>query len=68
MKQRNINLVNINIDDLNGDTLRFKSENRKVIKNLETILIDEISMVHSDAFQKIDKIMRIVNRCDLTFG
>ncbi len=62
------NLVNINIDDLNEDTLRLKQEIRKVLKNLETILIDEISMVRSDVFQKIDKILKIVNRCDLPFG
>ena len=62
------NLVNISIDDLNEDTLRLKSENRKVLKNVETILIDEISMVRSDVFQKIDKIMKLVNRCDLPFG
>ena len=62
------NLVNINIDNLNKETLRLKSDNRIVLKNLETILIDEISMVRSDVFQKIDKIMRIVNECSLPFG
>jgi ATP-dependent exoDNAse (exonuclease V) alpha subunit len=62
------NLVNISIDNLNEDTLRLKSENRKVLKNVETILIDEISMVRSDVFQKMDKIMKLVNRCNLPFG
>lgn len=62
------NLVNISIDNLNENTLRLKSENRKVLKNVETILIDEISMVRSDVFQKMDKIMKLVNRCDLPFG
>ncbi len=57
-----------NLDDITNKTLKLKSEKRQVLKNVETIIIDEISMVRSDVFEKIDKILRIINNVDLPFA
>lgn len=40
-------------------TLKYNSEKRKLIKELELIIIDEISMVRADIIDFIDKVLRI---------
>ena len=62
------NLVNLNIADISPWTIRLKSEKQLVLKNVSTIIIDEISMVRADTFEKIDRILRVVNRTDEPFG
>lgn len=39
-------------------TLRYNEEHRKLIRSLELIIIDEISMVRADVIDAIDKILR----------
>lgn len=62
------NLVNLNIDDISEDTIRLKSEKRNVLKRVKTIIIDEISMVRADTFDKIDRILKAINHSELPFG
>lgn len=62
------NLEKIDYDDLSKHTLKLRSENKLVLKNVETIVIDEISMVRVDIVEKIDKILRILNETDKLFG
>ena len=62
------NLVKLSVDDINDDTLKLKFEKRKILKIVQTIIIDEISMVRADVFEKIDKILRIINNTDKLFG
>lgn len=40
-------------------TLKYNSEKRKLIRELELIIIDEISMVRADIIDFIDKVLRI---------
>ena len=40
------------------DTLKYSKEKIKIIKNLELIIIDEISMVRADMIDFMDKVLR----------
>ena len=62
------NLESLNVEELSKSTLRIKSEKRMILKNVDVIIIDEISMVRVDVFEKIDKILRIINENDKPFG
>lgn len=62
------NLVNLDIDAISDITIRLKSEKRMVLKRVSTIIIDEISMVRADTFDKIDRILKVINNCNLPFG
>lgn len=44
------------------DTLKYNNEKKKLLRELELIIIDEISMVRSDIIDFIDKILRVYNR------
>ena len=44
------------------DTLKYNSATRKVLREVELIIIDEISMVRADIIDFIDKVLRIYNR------
>ena len=62
------NLVNLDIDDISSETIRLKSEKQLALKHVSTIIIDEISMVRSDTFEKIDRILKVINRSNNPFG
>lgn len=44
------------------NTLKYNSEKIKIIREVELIIIDEISMVRADIIDFIDKVLRIYNR------
>ncbi len=44
------------------NTLKYNSEKIKLIRELELIIIDEISMVRADIIDFIDKVLRVYNR------
>ncbi len=44
------------------DFLKYSSAHRKLIKEVELIIIDEISMVRADIIDFIDKVLRIYSR------
>ena len=62
------NLVNLDIDEISFKTIRLKSEKQLVLKHIDTIIIDEISMVRADTFDKIDRILKVINENDEPFG
>ncbi len=62
------NLVDLDTDQIAANTIRLKSEKKKLLLEAETIIIDEISMVRADVFTKIDKILRVLNKSDKVFG
>lgn len=62
------NLVNLNLENITLDKLRLKSEKILLLKHVSTIVIDEISMVRADTFDKIDKILKVINENNLPFG
>lgn len=43
-------------------TLRYNSEKIKLIRALELVIIDEISMVRADIIDFIDKVLRVYNQ------
>lgn len=44
------------------EALKYSNEKRKIIRELELIIIDEISMVRADIIDFIDKVLRIYSR------
>lgn len=50
------------------ETLKYTSEQRKLIREIELIIIDEISMVRADIIDFIDKVLRIYTRNNDPFG
>ena len=50
------------------ETLKYTSEQRKMLRELELIIIDEISMVRADIIDFIDKVLRIYTRNYEPFG
>lgn len=42
--------------------LKYSSDHRKLIKNIELVIIDEISMVRADIIDFIDKVLRIYSQ------
>lgn len=62
------NLENLDVDKINASTIRLKSEKIHILKEIDTIIIDEISMVRADIFDKIDKILRVLNKSAKPFG
>jgi dephospho-CoA kinase len=46
------------------ETLKYSSDMRKMLRELELIIIDEISMVRADNIDFIDKLMRIYTRTE----
>ncbi len=56
-------------DNLKEDAEIKLSANKVVLfKNIDTLVIDEISMVRVDVFNQIDKILRMVSDNNQTFG
>lgn len=62
------NLVNLGVDDITSKTIRLKSEKQDVLRRVQTIIIDEISMVRADTFDKIDRILKVLNKSEEPFG
>ena len=50
------------------ETLKYTSEQRKLLREIELIIIDEISMVRADIIDFIDKVLRIYTRNYEPFG
>lgn len=44
------------------ETLKYSSEKRKLLREVELIVIDEISMVRADIIDFIDKVLRVYTR------
>lgn len=42
--------------------LKYSSDHRKLIKNIELVIIDEISMVRADIIDFIDKVLRVYSQ------
>ena len=62
------NLEEIEINNISNRSIKLKSEKRQVLKELDTLIIDEISMVRADIFDKIDKILKVLNNNPSPFG
>jgi len=62
------NLENISLDELTVFNLFLNEKKKRVLKEIDTLIIDEISMVRADIFDKIEKILKIVNNSEKPFG
>ncbi len=47
---------------------RFSKEKKRIIKGLDLLVIDEISMVRADLLDSVDAVLRRLRRDDLPFG
>lgn len=50
------------------ETLKYTSAQRKLLREVELIIIDEISMVRADIIDFIDKVLRVYTRSHEPFG
>ena len=48
--------------------MRFSAQKRNIIKSLDLLIIDEISMVRADLLDGIDEVLRRFRRSNLPFG
>lgn len=62
------NLVKLDVDAISDENIYLNDNKRLILKNVSTIIIDEISMVRADTFDKIDRILKAINHNDLPFG
>ena len=62
------NLANLDYKEINKDTIKLNSNKRDILKKVDTIVIDEISMVRVDVFEKIDRILKLLNDSKEPFG
>lgn len=62
------NLENLEVDEIKVETLKLSPGKKLVLKEVDTIILDEISMVRADTFDKINRILQIVNNSSLLFG
>lgn len=62
------NLTNLSVENISASTIKLNSEKKLILKEVQTIIIDEISMVRADVFDKIDKILKVINDNNSPFG
>jgi uncharacterized protein YpbB len=53
---------------LRNEHIHFRKDKLRVLQELDTLIIDEISMVRCDLLDAIDFVLRTVRRKDLPFG
>lgn len=68
----NDDFVNLNLATnrlrLRQDHIHFRREKLDLLRELDTLIIDEVSMVRCDVMDAIDYVMRTVRRNELPFG
>ena len=62
------NLVSLGVDEITEDKIKLKKAKWTVLEHVDTIVIDEISMVRADVFQRVDRILKVIHQSDLPFG
>lgn len=62
------NLSTLQLEELNSSSLMLKKEQSSLLKAVDIFIIDEISMVRADVFEKINKILQIIMHSDEPFG
>ena len=50
------------------DTFRYRSDKIQMIKNMELLVIDEVSMVRCDLLDVVDVILRTIRKKNIPFG
>ena len=62
------NLLESSHNDLIENGIKLSHNKKQLLKKVSTIIIDEASMLRSDVFEKMDLILRIINKIDKPFG
>ena len=62
------NLLESTHNDLINNGIVLSYAKKQLLKKVSTIVVDEASMLRSDVFEKMDLILRIVNKIDKPFG
>jgi hypothetical protein len=55
-------------EEFNKRKFRFSREKKNIIKNLDLLIIDEISMVRADVLDSVDAVLKRFRRSNLPFG
>lgn len=50
------------------DNFQYNNDKRKIIRSLELLIIDEVSMVRADLLDVVDTLLRVYRRSSLPFG
>ena len=53
---------------INHDEIRIRARQRKLFRNIDRMVIDEISMVRADLLDVVDRTLRIAREVDSPFG
>lgn len=53
---------------IESNPIKLSQNQRELFKNIDTLIIDEVSMVRSDIFDKVDKILQYANNNSKPFG
>ena len=62
------NLSTLTLEQINRETIKLKKDKISLLKAVDIFIVDEISMVRSDIFEKISKILQIIMRNTKPFG
>jgi len=62
------NLEKLGVDEITEESIHLNSNKRILLRQVKMIIIDEISMVRADTFDKIDRILKVLNDTDKPFG
>ncbi len=62
------NLIKLSYDEITSENLKLNSNKQRVLRNVKSIIIDEISMVRADILEKVDMILKLLNETELPFG
>ncbi len=62
------NLEKLDLDEINLDNIQLRQNKRFVLQEIDTLIVDEISMVRADTFDKMDRILRVLNNNNVVFG
>lgn len=62
------NLSTLQLEQINEKNIKLKKEKLSLLKSVDIFIIDEISMVRSDIFEKINKILQVIMNDKSPFG
>lgn len=55
-------------DEVHSGHQRFSRDKKNIIRSLDLLVIDEVSMVRADLLDSVDTVLRRYRRCELPFG
>ena len=62
------NLETLKVEQINSGSIRLNNAKKAVLREIDALIIDEISMIRVDTFDKMDRILRVINNKNIPFG